>query len=179
MTVNIFPLCTITWKCPSNEWEFKYRLLSSCIYEGAQYSSKKTIFRMSSSTNSTNKMSNNQDGGDRRRWITLKNRYCNCYDGRRAVIRISESSKNPQRLLFCCDTCKFFHWWTPDNDEWHSLREYVQERTGAYRLSRLHVVACFVGIIIANILARALVVLYLWWFSVRTSADPGVPRQWF
>lgn len=176
VTVNFMQLYTITSKCPNNEWEFKYRLLSSCIYQGAHYSLKKFIFHMASSSNSTNKISNNQDGGDHRRWSKMKNRYCNYYDGRRAVIRISESSKNPRRLLFCCDTCNFFQWWTPDNDEWHSLREYVQERTGAYRLSRLHVVACFVGIIIAHILAKALVVLYLWWFLVRTLADPRVTR---
>ncbi|KAK9217824.1 hypothetical protein WN943_006454 [Citrus x changshan-huyou] len=99
-------------------------------------------------------------------WIQLRNRYYDCPQQRRAVIRISESSNNPQRLLFCCDACKYFEWWSPDATEWRSIREYAEERTRTYRVGSLHLAALFLAIIVGNLIARAMVV-YLWW-STRT-----------
>ncbi|KAL9433288.1 hypothetical protein AB3S75_028173 [Citrus x aurantiifolia] len=115
-----------------------------------------------------NKNNQNYNHRNRHSWIHLKNRYCDCPQQRRALIRISESSNNPQRLLFCCDRCKFFQWWSPDDDEWMSVREYVEDRAPAFRVRSLHVAACFIGVIIANLLTRAAVVLYIWW-STRTA----------
>lgn len=106
--------------------------------------------------------------GSRGKWIQLKNRYCNCHERRRAAIRISESPKNPRRLLFCCDTCKFFQWWTPDNEEWASMRDYVHDRTTEFRLRPWHIASWFIGIIVANLLVREVVVMYFWWYSRRT-----------
>ena len=35
----------------------------------------------------------------------------NCYCGRKASIRISETKRNPKKLFYKCDKCNFFAWW--------------------------------------------------------------------
>lgn len=118
------------------------------------------------------KNNNNYNRRSGSSWIQLNNGYCDCPQQRRAAIRISESLNNPQWLLFCCDACKFFQWWSPDGTEWRSIREYVEERTRSYRVRSLHLAALFVAIIIANLIARALVVLYIWWWT-RSGYSPA------
>jgi hypothetical protein len=58
-------------------------------------------------------------------WIRFKNRVCFCGKGKKAYLRISETSKNPGRLFFTCDGCKFFKWWSPDDEEWESIVQVV------------------------------------------------------
>ena len=55
----------------------------------------------------------------------LRNRHCHC--GRRAVIKISESQKNPNRLYAKCtdNKCSFFDWLGPPTQQ--------NEKIGAYR----------------------------------------------
>lgn len=58
--------------------------------------------------------------------ISFKNKYCYC--GKKALIRISESEKNPNKLFYKCDSCKFFSWWEDEskvNCETASSREWM------------------------------------------------------
>ena len=56
-------------------------------------------------------------------WIKVKNRLCRCGNGKKAALRVSETSNNPKRLFFGCDACRYFKWWTPDNEERESIQQ--------------------------------------------------------
>ena len=51
------------------------------------------------------------------RWINFHNKKCKC--GKNALLRISESKNNPNRLYYCCvngeNSCGFFEWWMPED----------------------------------------------------------------
>lgn len=47
-------------------------------------------------------------GNGNLKWIKVKNRSCSCGKGKKATIRVSETSKNSGRLFFTYDTCKIF-----------------------------------------------------------------------
>jgi len=76
-------------------------------------------------------MASSSSTSERARWIKVKNRLCNCGNGKKAALWVSETRKNPNRLFFGCDACKYFKWWSPDNEEWESIEEFVSERTCA------------------------------------------------
>ena len=42
----------------------------------------------------------------------FKNKYCHC--GKKALLKISETIKHPNRLFYKCDNCKYFCWWEDD-----------------------------------------------------------------
>ncbi|KAJ4724464.1 Armadillo-type fold containing protein, partial [Melia azedarach] len=58
--------------------------------------------------------------------IKMKNRECFCGD--KAGIRVSESSRNPNKIYFICQSrkCKYFEWWTPTEDEY--IMKYVENK---------------------------------------------------
>lgn len=55
----------------------------------------------------------------------IKNRHCRCPERRRSIVRISESSANPGRLYFACDTCKFWEFWLPDIEECYNIYDFA------------------------------------------------------
>lgn len=48
------------------------------------------------------------------------------------------------------------------------MRDYVHDRTTEFRLRPWHIASWFIGIIVANLLARGVVVMYFWWYLRRT-----------
>ena len=56
-------------------------------------------------------------------WVKVKNRLCRCGNGKKAALRVSEMSNNPKRLFFGCEACRYFKWWSPDNEEWESIQQ--------------------------------------------------------
>ena len=63
---------------------------------------------------------------------------CKCSSRQRAIVRISESKDNPNRLYYCCqyantrDDCHFFKWAFPegfgDSNTYQEPEEVVQRR---------------------------------------------------
>ena len=41
--------------------------------------------------------------------FAIRNRYCRCH--RKAIIKISKSQRNPNKLYFCYSNCRFFQWY--------------------------------------------------------------------
>uniref|UniRef100_A0A5B6YMZ9 Zinc finger GRF-type domain-containing protein n=1 Tax=Davidia involucrata TaxID=16924 RepID=A0A5B6YMZ9_DAVIN len=71
--------------------------------------------------------SSNINGG----WIKFRNKRCNrC--GRRATLRISESTENPQKLYYYCesDRCKrFIGFWEPETEDVNMQESQQQSPT--------------------------------------------------
>ncbi|KAK2633975.1 hypothetical protein Ddye_028767 [Dipteronia dyeriana] len=58
-------------------------------------------------------------------WVKVKNRLCRCGNGKKATLRVLETSNNPKRLFFSCEACKYFKWLSPDNEEWESIQQFT------------------------------------------------------
>ena len=60
--------------------------------------------------------------------IKFKNRRCYC--GRKASVKISESTKNPSKLYFTCDQGKrkYYTFWSPDDEEYNMHEDAISEQ---------------------------------------------------
>ena len=84
------------------------------------------------------------------RWIMVKNRLCSCGNGKKATLWISETSKNRNRLFFSCNACKYFKWWSPDNEECESIEEFVSNVPKTCAESKFSYDETQVGMMTAN-----------------------------
>ena len=74
-------------------------------------------------------MASSSNTSEKPGWIKVKNRVCNCGNGKKAAVWVSETRKNQNRLFFGCDACKYFKWWYPDHEEFESIEDFVSNRT--------------------------------------------------